>query len=155
MWLRFVFHVAKIGYFIDKIHFSPLKERKVDYSWPLLSMGISDIWFVFGFVKRSWLFYFWFRGSLGCEARRAFFLFFFLTLEDRFLAWFCLLSLCLQKEGRWFEQHLQQLQHIDSYKVFGSSFCNILQHFATFCGSCLLSRVLATEQRWKSFLQDS
>ena len=24
--------VAKIGYLIDKIHFSPLKERKVDYS---------------------------------------------------------------------------------------------------------------------------
>ena len=33
MWLRFVFHVAKIGYLIDKIHFSPLKERKVDYYW--------------------------------------------------------------------------------------------------------------------------
>ena len=33
MWLRFVFHVAKIGYYIDKIHFSPLKERKVDYYW--------------------------------------------------------------------------------------------------------------------------
>ena len=28
---RFFFR-GKIGYFIDKIHFSPLKERKVDYS---------------------------------------------------------------------------------------------------------------------------
>ena len=28
---RFFFFRGKIGYFLDKIHFSPLKERKVDY----------------------------------------------------------------------------------------------------------------------------
>ena len=133
MWLRFAFHVAKIGYLIDKIHFSPLKERKVDYSWPLLSMGISDIWFVFGFVKRSWLFYFWFRGSLGCEARRAFFLFFFLTLEDRLLAWFCLLSLCA------FKKRDDDLSNICNncnililmryFALPSATYYNILQHF--------------------------
>ena len=154
MWLRFVFHVAKIGYFIDKIHFRPWKSEKRIIPDPCCQWEslTSDLFLVLLSVVGYFIFDF---GALLAVKLGGPFLFFFLTLEDRLLAWFCLLSLCLQKEGRWFEQHLQQLQHIDSYKVFGSSFCNILQHFATFCGSCLRSLVLATEQRWKSFLQDS
>ena len=132
MWLRFVFHVAKIGYLIDKIHFSPLKERKEDYSWPLLSMGISDIWFVFGFVKRSWLFYFWFLGSLGCEARRAFF--YSSSLLYRIDSWHgSAFSLCACKKR---DDDLSNICNNCNILILmrylalpSATYCNILQHF--------------------------